>query len=56
MNLNEIWIWIFYNTALHLAVEKGDSEIVQTLLAHHSVKVNIESIKKHLFFSYHSTD
>ena len=43
--------YFFLNkTALHIAVEKGDPEIVQNILMHESVDVNAKSILKINFF------
>lgn len=43
-------------TALHIAVEKGDPDIVQNLLMHESVDVNAKSIlkKKKFILFFHS--
>lgn len=38
-----------YNTALHMAVEKGDPDIVQILLKHPSINVNVISVLKFFF-------
>lgn len=37
-------ISFFNKTALHIAVEKGDPEIVQNILMHEDVDVNAKSI------------
>lgn len=36
--------FVFYKTALHMAIEKGNVEIVQILLANGKVDVNLLSI------------
>lgn len=34
-------IYYFYKTALHMAVENGNTEISQLLLKHQSINVNV---------------
>ena len=45
--LNEIYYFNFNKTALHFAVEKGNVEIVQLLLAFDNLDVNLLSIINH---------
>lgn len=48
--LNEIsFYFIFNKTALHIAVEKGNPEFVQLLLAHEELDVNSKLIFKTCF-------
>lgn len=37
-------IFIFYKTALHIAIEQGNSKIVTFLLSRPEIDVNIKSI------------
>lgn len=42
--------FIFHQTALCLAVEKGNAEIVKLLLLNENIDVNIPYIQKHIYF------
>lgn len=42
--LNEILFDWTYRAALHLAIAKGKKEIVELLLNHHKIDVNLKSI------------
>lgn len=45
-NCYEVLIFNFYKTALHIAVQKENLDIVQLLLNHHGININeIDEIK-----------
>ena len=46
---------LFNKTALHVAVENEDEDMVKILLSSKSIDVNIPFIFKEFFFKYNST-
>lgn len=45
---------VFNKTSLHIAVEKGNIEIVELLLKHPRIDINSQSISNLVYYKYHS--